>query len=90
VLRTMIDEFEPSYISQYESLPEHYKLPNMKGIVCIEITVTKLEASYKLSQDKSMKDRERVADSLSERNDAAANEIAQQMKRDLYSGDGKA
>jgi transcriptional regulator len=90
VLRTMINEFEPSYMSQYESLPEHYKVPNMKAIVCIEITVTRLEASYKLSQDKSADDRERVANSLSHRDDASAKEIAQHMKRDLPSSDGEA
>jgi transcriptional regulator len=81
VLRSMIDEYEPSYMAQYESLPEHYKTPNMKAIVCIEIAVTKLEAAYKLSQDKSGGDRERVMHSLGSSDDAAAREIANEMKR---------
>jgi transcriptional regulator len=83
VLRSMIDEYEPSYMAQYESLPEHYKTPNMKAIVCIEIAVTKLEAAYKLSQDKSHGDRERVAASLEKKSDDPARVIASEMRKSL-------
>jgi transcriptional regulator len=80
VLRSMIDKFEPSYMQQYETLPESYKLPNMKGIVCVKISVTKLEGQYKLSQDKSAEDRQRVAGSLESQGDASS-ELAAHMKR---------
>jgi transcriptional regulator len=80
VLRSMIDKFEPSYMQQYETLPESYKQPNMKGIVCVEISVTKLEGKFKLSQDKSAEDQERVALSL-ERQSEGGKELASHMKR---------
>lgn len=83
ILRSMIDEYEPSYMQQYESLPEHYKLPNMKAIVCLEIVITKLEASYKLSQDKSTDDRVRVAETLKQRSDDASRAIASEMLKRL-------
>jgi transcriptional regulator len=82
VLRSMIDKFEPSYLKQYEDLPAHYKLPNMKGIVCVEIAVTKLEGQFKLSQDKSHEDQQRVARSLDGK-DGSARELAAEMKRGL-------
>jgi transcriptional regulator len=79
ILRCMIDEYEPMYMQQYESLPEHYKTPNMKAIVCVEIAVTRLEAAYKLSQDKSDADRKQVADALAQSRDAHTREIADAM-----------
>ncbi len=81
ILRTMIDEYEPTYMPQYESLPEHYKLPNMKAIVCVEIAVTRLEAAYKLSQDKSDADRERVAETLDKKSDGPSRAIAAEMRK---------
>lgn len=80
VLRSMIEVYEPAYMQQYETLPENYKLPNMKGIVCLEIAVTKLEGQFKLSQDKSADDRERVAASLEADPDASAQDLAKAMR----------
>lgn len=81
ILRTMIDEYEPSYMTQYESLPEHYKLPNMNAIVCVEIALTRLEAAYKLSQDKNDADRERVAETLDKKSDGPSRAIAAEMRK---------
>jgi transcriptional regulator len=79
-LRAMIDEYEPSYMHQYETLPDKYKLGNMKGIVCLEIVVDRIEASYKLSQDKSHIDQAQVARSLGESGDQSAQEISRYMR----------
>jgi transcriptional regulator len=82
-LRTIIDEYEPSYMKQYEELPKGYKESNMRAIVCIEISVTRLEASYKLSQDKPHGDRERVILRLRSSDDFGKQELADEMERSL-------
>ena len=84
-LRKIIDEYEPAYMKQYEELPKGYKESNIRAIVCIEIVVTRLEASFKLSQDKPHADRERVIHTLRSSDDTSKQELATEMERALRS-----
>jgi transcriptional regulator len=84
-LRTIIQEYEPAYMKQYEELPKGYKESNIRAIVCIEIAVTRLEASYKLSQDKPHGDREKVILTLRSSDDPSKQELATEMERALRS-----
>jgi transcriptional regulator len=81
VLRRMIDTYEPEYLAQYEALPDDYRIPNMKAIACIEIEVTRLEAQFKLSQDKKPADKARVEHSLAASDDDTKRAIAKEMHK---------
>jgi transcriptional regulator len=84
VLDKMIRLYEPAYLSQWEGLPETYREGMLKGIVSFEITVTKLEGKYKLSQNKTDKERERIVDSFEKSPDEGARRLAEEMKRRDY------
>ncbi len=68
--------------SASESDPTYFEA-QLRGIVAVTLKVTKVEAVYKLSQNRSAEDRKRIADDLS--NSALPEErlIAEQMKRQL-------
>lgn len=53
------------------------------GIVAVILRVTKVEAKYKLSQNRSTKDRERVVADLASSSHSGDREIAAEMKRSL-------
>ncbi len=71
-LHALIETHEPSYREQWESLPERYRTGMLGGLVAFEITVTHLEGKYKLSQNRSHADQERVAAHLLQSSDPAA------------------
>jgi transcriptional regulator len=55
----------------------------MDGIVGFEMTVTRLEGKYKLSQNRSQVDRETVSNTLLQSSDAAARAVGAEMKQNL-------
>ncbi len=65
----MIDSYDPSYKEQWHSLSDTYRTSMMRGIVAFEMTVTKLEGKYKLSQNRSETDQHNVAEALSKSSD---------------------
>lgn len=75
LLEKMMRSFEPSYMEQWKTLDEKYKEGLRKGIVAFEVTVTKIQAKEKLSQNKSQQDRLNVKNHLLESED--------EMKRTL-------
>lgn len=52
----------------------------MKGIVGFEIEITKLEANYKLSQNRNDKDYENIITELEKKTDPNSKKIAEEMK----------
>lgn len=77
VLLSMISAFEPAYMQQWEQLSRDYISRMIKGIIAFEIEVTKLEGKFKLSQNKTAAEQERIAASLS----GAHAELSEQMKK---------
>jgi len=69
---------EPWAVSQAD---ESYIELELKGIVALTLHVTRVEAKYKLSQNRSPSDQERVIADLSQSRIAGESEIAAQMKR---------
>jgi transcriptional regulator len=80
VLLTMIETFEPAYKKQWEELAPEYVSRMLKGIVAFEIEVEKLEGKFKLSQNKTQSEQEKIAASLLQ------NELATTMKKNNVSG----
>lgn len=63
-----------------EDLPESYLQQMLKGIVGVEIAVTRLEGKYKLSQNRPVADRLGVIAALEAQNDAEADAVARFMR----------
>ncbi|MBE7174890.1 MAG: FMN-binding negative transcriptional regulator [Mucilaginibacter polytrichastri] len=74
--------FEEAYKSQWDRLPDEYRRKMAKGVVAFEIEVTDLQAKYKLSQNRTEGERERVMNGLENSADGSARAIAEYMRSD--------
>lgn len=82
-LEDMIKIYESKYLSQWNQLPITYKLKMLNGIVVFEIVVTDLQAKKKISQNKSLIERERIIKDLSTHSHTPAQHIAEYMHADF-------
>jgi transcriptional regulator len=64
VLQDLIPTFDATYEQQWASLSEAYRERMLNHIVGFEIAVTKLEAKFKLSQNRTRKEQQQIIDSL--------------------------
>ena len=82
VLRRLSDRHEARSPEPWkmQDLPEPYLSGMMRGIVGLDIAVTRLEGKYKLSQNRPAADRPRVAAALEARGDADAVGVARLMR----------
>lgn len=87
VMMSMIEYFEASYRAQWDELPEQYKNRVLSGIVVFEIDITRLEGSFKLSQNHSRTEQVRIIESLGEHQDSTIAGVARIMKSNLADGD---
>jgi transcriptional regulator len=81
ILEQTIMQHEPGYVKQWHRLPEEYKSGLSKGITPFEISVSKLEAVQKLSQDKTSKEQANIIDTLHNSPCSNDNDIAEYMTR---------
>lgn len=84
VLEGMIDTYEAGYRSQWDALPDDYRMKMLKGIVAFEVKVSELQAKKKLSQNRSEAERDRIIDALSASSDTNETDIAAFMDRDRH------
>ena len=80
LLEEMIAHFDLSYRAQWPALSEQYRGRMLQHIVGFEINPTRVEAKFKLSQNRTPAERERVIQSLASSSDAAAAAVAALMK----------
>lgn len=64
LLRETIGSFEPEFMAQWETLRPEYVSVMLNGIVAFAVEVLKLEGKFKLSQNKTAAERERIAGAL--------------------------
>jgi transcriptional regulator len=81
LLAKTIQCFESTYQQQWESLTDKYKTGMLKGIVGFKIEVTDLQAKYKLSQNRSDTEKEKIVRELSESTESTARMVATEMKK---------
>jgi transcriptional regulator len=81
VLRQLIGTFEPAYAEQWGSLSESYHERMLSHIVGIEIAVTKIEAKFKLSQNRTKEEQTNVITSLEKSSDTAISGVSRLMKQ---------
>ena len=82
-LKELTDKYEKQSaqpISVEKMNPDFLK-KEMLGIVGFEIEITKIEATYKLSQNRDAKNHEAIITELEKRNDPASTAIADEMKK---------
>ncbi len=84
-LRQLVDKHERGPAEPWEmaALPEAYVARVIRGIVAFEIPITRLEGKFKLSQNRSLKDRRQVVEALAASDDATERGVADTMRRDL-------
>ena len=89
VITSVIDSFQPSYRSQYDDLPADYKRNMLNGIVAFEIPVTRLEGKRKLSQNKTLGEQRRIADTLVADHDQVTAGVGRLMQENLRDEAGR-
>ena len=82
LLRRLSDQHEAGSPAPWrmQGLPETYLAGMLKGIIGLEIAVTRLEGKYKLSQNRPAVDRPRVIAALERRGDGDALAVARLMR----------
>lgn len=80
LLEEMMAAYEPAYRAQWEALSETYRQDMLCGIVAFEVKVTQLEGKYKLSQNRPLADRQRIAEALCSHPDPTVSGVADYMK----------
>lgn len=63
-LAELIAQYEPAYQTQWNGLSDEYRNGMLGGITGFEIRVTRIEGSFKLSQNKTPAERVRIAEAL--------------------------
>ena len=80
MLHELMATFEPAYRQQWEELSQKYRDNMLRQIVGFEITATKIEGKFKLSQNRTHEDQANVIASLENAEDSAVSGVARMMK----------
>ena len=81
MLSRLISRHEGGTSYRMESLPPDFVEKQMNGTVGFQIKVTRIEANYKLSQNRDDKDYHNIIERLSERDDEMSHGVAEAMKQ---------
>ena len=80
-MREIIHAFDPAYFAQWSSLSDKFRYGMLKQIVGFEMVATRIEAKFKISQNRTKADQAAVIESLGQSTDSAAVGIAELMKK---------
>lgn len=80
VLHELMDVFEPSYAEQWASLSDAYRERMLSHIVGFEIVAEKIEAKFKLSQNRTRREQSNVMASLGAAEDTTISGVASLMR----------
>src|SRR5579875_3406975 len=80
ILVETIQTFDPQYLDQWFALRKEYRERMLGQIVGFEIAVTRVEAKFKLSQNRSRRDQTSVMESLKTSGDSLISAVARLMK----------
>jgi transcriptional regulator len=76
----LIRQHDAAYLTQMAELPASYLDARLAAIVSFSIAATRIDARFKLSQDKNPAERERIARELEASGDSVAAETARLMR----------
>ena len=80
VLQQLIGTFEPAYADQWASFSETYRERMLSHIVGFEIAVTRIEAKFKLSQNRTKEEQANVIASLENAENTAISGVSRLMR----------
>lgn len=80
LLNRLVNQYESNSPYQLESLPKDFVEKEIKGIVAFQIEVTRIEANYKLSQNRKDEDYANIVTQLEKRTDDLSHGVAEAMK----------
>ena len=80
LLKRLIDRYEVNSHYQLETLPKDFVDKEIKGIVAFQIEVTRIEANYKLSQNRKDEDYVNIIAQLEKREDDLSHGVAEAMR----------
>jgi transcriptional regulator len=83
LLEKQMQAFESAYLDQWSRLSQEYKNAMVKGIAAFEIPVEKLEAKWKLSQNKKPQEQLNIMSHLLENEDRVVRQVGEMMN-ELY------
>lgn len=85
MLESQIRQFEKEHITDYSitTLPENFLKAEMRALVAVEIKVKRIEANFKLSQNRDEENYRNIISGLEKREDAGSTSIAGEMKKIL-------
>ena len=78
--KKLIRQYDAAYLAQMAELSDDYLDAKLAAIVSFSIAVTRVDARFKLSQDKNAVERERIARDLEASGDSVAAETARLMR----------
>jgi transcriptional regulator len=81
-LHRMINTFESSYMAQWSELSDQYRNRMMKHIVGFEIKAKRVEAKFKLSQNRTKDEQARVIQSLNQSKDSNISGVGELMQQE--------
>ncbi|HEX6227816.1 MAG TPA: FMN-binding negative transcriptional regulator [Chryseolinea sp.] len=82
-LRDLVNRYEAASSTpvSIEGMSPSYLRQSMQGLVGFEITITAIEAAYKLSQNRDQKNHAQIINELDARKDTGSRQIAAEMKK---------
>jgi transcriptional regulator len=81
VLAELISQFDSSYLNQWNSFDDQYRSRMLSHIVAFEIHVTRIEAKFKLSQNRTRTEQENVIQALGASSDSVISGVADLMRQ---------
>jgi transcriptional regulator len=80
ILHELIPMFDPAYAGQWASLGQSYRERMLSHIVGFEIGVTRIEAKFKLSQNRTRDEQQKIITVIGAAEDTAVSGTAQLMR----------
>jgi transcriptional regulator len=80
MLQELMGSFEPAYAEQWATLDEAYRERMLSHIVGFEITASRIEGKFKLSQNRPRQDQANVIEALEKSEDTAVAGISRLMR----------
>jgi transcriptional regulator len=60
VLTSLMQAYEPAFVAQWRGMPEGYRRSMLAGIVAFRIPIQRIEGKFKISQNRSEAERQRI------------------------------
>jgi transcriptional regulator len=81
--RRLVETLDPQWLPKFDALRPEYVTRMLDGIVNFEIEVTRLETRWKLSQNRSRREQELIAQALEKSPDSAERALAALTRKHL-------